>query len=259
MKNFVITQKYFLFLLVFMNVLVKFSLASEVEAIFLKGNELYKQGDYLAAISEYEKIATLGFESWEVYYNLGNAYYKDGQLARAILNFERAKKLNPKNEDINFNLEFANLSVVDRIPQLPTLFIFSWISQVANVFNLQTLGIITLSLYLLLGTMIPLRILLKAKSFKKLGAGILIATCILLTFFSSIFIIRIYEAENKIEAIVLVDKVDVKSAPGEAGTDVFTLHLGVKVQLQDQSLNWVKIRLSDGKVGWMKQDQVEKI
>ena len=57
----------------------------------------------------------------------------------------------------------------------------------------------------------------------------------------------------------MTDKVDVKSAPNEAGTDVFTLHEGVKVRIDDQSLEWVKIRLADGKVGWLKSTHIVKI
>ncbi|MFQ5771911.1 MAG: tetratricopeptide repeat protein [bacterium] len=235
------------------------SFASEIEALFIKANEYYQNGDYKAAIAEYSKIHDLGYESWEVYYNLGNAYYKDRQIARAILNFERAKKLNPKNEDIQFNLELANLTVADRIPQLPALFIFTWLSNIAQLFSMQMLGAITLAVYLSMTVIIFIRIFFKSNRFKRASFVAIIFATILLLFFSGIFFYRVYENETKIEAIVLVDKVDVKSAPDEAGTELFALHAGVKVQIKDRSNNWIKIRLNDGKVGWLKDDIIEKI
>lgn len=50
-----------------------------------------------------------------------------------------------------------------------------------------------------------------------------------------------------------------KSSPDEKGTDVFVLHRGVKVEITDELSDWVKIRLADGKVGWMKKEMMEVI
>lgn len=108
---------------------LSFSYAGEADAFFVKGNEYYKNEDYGAAIEEYQKIIDAGYESWEVYYNLGNAYFKERQLGRAILNFERAKKLSPKNEDLKYNLELVNLSIADRIQEIPRF--FCWLGLAA--------------------------------------------------------------------------------------------------------------------------------
>ncbi len=234
-------------------------LASEMEKLFVKGNEYYQNGDYKTAIAEYRNIKELGYESWEVYYNLGNAYYKDQQIAKAILNYERAIKLDPKNEDVNFNLDLANLSVIDQISELPLFFIFKWISNIARIFSMNMLGIVVLSIYLLLITLLIIRFFIKSNRVQGISIATIIITSIVFLFFSGIFLMRIYTNETKVEAIILVDKVDVKSAPGDAGTDVFTLHTGIKVQIQDSSNEWVKIKLADGKVGWLRDDNIESI
>jgi tetratricopeptide (TPR) repeat protein len=233
--------------------------ASEVESLFMKANEYYQSGNYSAAIAEYQKIRDLGYESWELYFNLGNAYYKDRQIARAILNYERAKKLDPKNEDINFNLELANLSVVDLIPRLPQFILFEWISNLAAILDLTLLGIISVTLYVLFIGFLSLMLFVKTSAFVRVCQGLVIITGVLWIIFSGLFSIRVYENESTIDAIVLSDKVDVKSAPIEAGTAVFSLHQGVKVQIKEQSGDWVKIRLADGKIGWMKQTNLEQI
>ncbi len=238
---------------------VGFSFADEIDSFFLKGNEYYQQGNYKAAIDAYLKILNNGYESWEVYYNLGNAYYKDQQIGLAILNFERAKRLNPENEDINFNLELANLSVVDRIPEMPQFFLFALVSKLVHLFSLNALGFITIGIYLIWTALTLFYIFLKTGRVRRILILSIGITTILLIFFAGIFSIRIYENETRIEGIVVVDKVDVKSAPGEAGTEVFTLHQGVKVQIKDRSGEWAKIRLSDGKVGWLNQAVIEEI
>ena len=46
------------------------------------------------------------------------------------------------------------------------------------------------------------------------------------------------------------------SAPNENSTDVFVLHEGVKVTLQEQRGEWALITLPDGKSGWMKRENL---
>lgn len=233
-------------------------LANEVEAFFVNGNKYYQDGNYKAAIREFEKILNSGYESWEVYYNLGNAYFKDGQTAKAILNFERAKRLNPKDEDINYNIELANLAIVDRIQELPQFFLFKWLSSMTYLINLKVLGGITVSLFLLLIILTVFRIYLKSPQLKRTAFVSLIVASITLTVFTGLFVMRIFENETKVEAIVIKDRVDVKSAPGGL-TEVFILHEGVKVQIKDHSKDWVKIRLADGKIGWLETKVLEQI
>lgn len=233
--------------------------ADESETLYIRANEHYQKSDYNAAIAEYQKILNLGYESWEVYYNLGNSYYKNDDIAHAIINYERARKLDPKNEDINFNLELANLSVVDRIPQLPKFLLYAWISRLASLISLQGLGIFAASFYVLFAAVVILRMLLRSGQSARLANVITIVVAAGLVVFSGLFLIRVYENESIVEAIVVTDKVDVASAPAGAGTDLFTLHEGVKLQIQDRSGSWLKIRLADGKIGWLPDDTIERI
>jgi hypothetical protein len=233
--------------------------AKEIEAFYIKGNEHYKSGDYQAAIAEFSKITELGFESWEVYYNLGNAFYKNGQTAQAILNYERAKRLNPDYDDIQFNLELANLSVVDRIPLLPKFILFRWIESAAGLMSLQLLAVLMFACYGLLIALIILRLFSRSGGLRRIGFGMIMISCVMVTLFSSLFLRRVYVSETQVEAIVMAEKIDVMSAPGDFGTEVFTLHSGIKVQVQDHSGEWVKIRLSDGKLGWLRSEIIQTI
>ncbi|HEX9655033.1 MAG TPA: tetratricopeptide repeat protein [bacterium] len=239
--------------------LAEVAAAAEIEALYIRANEYYQNGDYAGAIPEYQRILALGYESWEVYYNLGNAYYKDGDVARAILNYERAKKLDPKNDDVNFNLELANLSVVDRIPQLPQFALFGWITSLSALMSLKWLGIFTCLAYVLFVAVIGSRILFRSTAGTGVMKALAIGLCGSLIVLSGLLLLRIYENESVSEAIVVAERVDVTSAPAESGTELFMLHQGVKVQLMDRSGQWLKIRLADGKVGWLGADNIERI
>ena len=52
-------------------------------------------------------------------------------------------------------------------------------------------------------------------------------------------------------AILFAPSAPVKSAPDAQSTDLFVLHEGVKFDLLDAVGEWRKIRIADGKVGWL--------
>ncbi|MDR1698546.1 MAG: SH3 domain-containing protein, partial [Prevotellaceae bacterium] len=60
-------------------------------------------------------------------------------------------------------------------------------------------------------------------------------------------------------AIIMAQSISVKSSPDAAGTDLFILHEGTKVQIQTSLGDWVEIRLADGKIGWLPVEVMERI
>jgi len=60
-----------------------------------------------------------------------------------------------------------------------------------------------------------------------------------------------YHKKNQ-PAIVFSEKAQIKNAPTFNSEDVFTLHEGTKVMVLDEVDDWYKIKLSDGKIGWVR-------
>jgi SH3-like domain-containing protein len=73
------------------------------------------------------------------------------------------------------------------------------------------------------------------------------------------FVIRINEKNTLRYAIVLVNKIDVLGSPDDQGTELFSLHEGVKFKVEELRGDWSKIRLADGKIGWVKRSVFEII
>ena len=92
-------------------------------------NDLYVKGNFAEAAKQYEKILSTEGVAPELYYNLGNSYFKSNELGMSILNYERALRLAPGFDDARFNLEMAQLKVVDNILQTPTFFLGRWITN----------------------------------------------------------------------------------------------------------------------------------
>ena len=252
-------MKRFFIGIIFLVIVVTLLFADHNLHLFEQANELYEQDQYSEAIQKYEAIINTGYESWELYYNLGNAYYKNKQLGKAILNYERALRLEPENEDIKFNLELANLSVVDKINIPPEFFLFKIFFDFKNYFNLNTLSIIIITFYIIIITFIIFRILIRKKTVRRLSFIVIIFALIILIMFTTILGLRVHEYKNVKYGIILVNKVDVMSSPDENSTEVFSIHKGLKAQVQKKLNNWLQIRLSDGKVGWVKHNVLEII
>jgi tetratricopeptide (TPR) repeat protein len=224
--------------------------------LYKTASQLYKAGQFDQAAADYEKIIGQGYKTAEVYYNLGNCYYKLNTLNKAIVNYERALKLAPQDEDIQHNLAVANTKVVDKIIPVPTLAILNaWDGFVSikssNGWALLAVGFIWLSLlffaiYLFVG--------IRRVSFA-LGSLFLIASLV----FIGLAVKQSSKEQQADTAILMVSNSFVKSAPDANGNDQFMLHEGVKFQILDRVGEWSKIRLADGKVGWIERSSYEKI
>jgi SH3-like domain-containing protein len=60
-----------------------------------------------------------------------------------------------------------------------------------------------------------------------------------------------------VEAIIFSKEIDINNAPTENSENIFTLHEGTKVLVLDSVDNWRKIRIADGKTGWIIADKMK--
>ena len=60
-------------------------------------------------------------------------------------------------------------------------------------------------------------------------------------------------------AIIFATKAEIKNAPTNSSEEIFELHEGTKVIILDELDNWKKIKIADGKTGWVYQDKLKEI
>ena len=75
----------------------------------------------------------------------------------------------------------------------------------------------------------------------------------------TVFVAKTADAARDDEAVLVTPLATVKNSPDPKSSDAFVLHGGVKVQITDTFTDWLKIRLADGKVGWLEKSAVEII
>lgn len=222
-------------------------------------NDLYAKGDYSNAAKQYEKILSKDGVAPELYFNLGNAYYKSNEIGRSILNYERALRLSPSFDDARFNLELAQLKVVDNIVPSANFFIGRWIQNLIKLLSSNQWILVSLGgfIFCLISTFLfifgPTRITRKISFYFSV---LLLAV----SFFTLVFSgVRKGQMYSHHDAIVMSGVISVKSSPDKSGTDLFQLHEGAKVTIKSTLGSWTEIKLANGGIGWVEQVNIEKI
>lgn len=244
-------KKYFSYILLICVLSSSVSFGDQISNVMQKANELYKNNQYQLAIDEYNKLVKQGYEGTSLYYNLGNAHYRLGKVGFAILYYEKALKFSPSDEDVKHNLALAKLNLVDKVDELPPFFIFNiWEGLLAS-FSVSGWTIIIYIIFILLLLAVIAYFFSRSVTQQRISFFTGIGILVLLFLSISLLAVKMNKEFNIKNGIIVETSVIVKSAPDNSSKDEFSIHEGLKVRLEDKVDDWVKISLSDGKVGWI--------
>ncbi len=249
-------KKVFLFLFLSWSVA---QLLASPDSLFLSANTLYQDGKYEEALKTYGEILNLGAESADLYYNMGNAAFRSNNIGYAVLYYEKALKVDPGHEDARNNLEYISAYRVDTFDPVPELFIRSWARALVNGLPEKTWSILAILLFVTVLLNLLVYIFSNRMGLKKAGffaalTGILLFT---VTFTSAIS--RHRKMVHPEAGVIVTPSVIVRSSPSETGTELFVLHEGTKVKVNEEVGGWQNIRIVDGREGWIESDDFESI
>ena len=232
--------------------------AQSSEEIFESANQAYNDGKYQDAIGLYESILEQNLHSAEVYFNLANAYYKTNQVAPSIYYYEKALLLDPNDKEIQRNLSFAENMTIDSIEEIPEVGISRLINSVTTIWSYEGWAINAVSLM----TIFVMLFLFYYFSVSTTRKRIFFLTSFIalgLSLLSLSIAFREYDfASRDNPAIVFAQESEVRSDPNLRSETVFNLHEGTKVQvLESFNDDWTKIRLKDGKTGWIPTEDIK--
>ena len=236
--------------------------STKIDAIptLAEADSAYIQGDYLTAISIYEWIVENQGVNATLYMNLGNCWLKRDEVAKAILCYERAYLIDPSDPDVRFNLELARTKTVDKVNPVNQLFIVVWFKKLLAVLDVNGWAVLTVILFAVTILLAGVLLFSKKSGIRKISFSFSVFF-LLLSILSFIFATtQMGNIRNRDTAIIMSPSVTVKSTPTSAGTDLFIIHEGRKVQILDSSMKeWVEIRLEDGNTGWIPVNVMEII
>lgn len=233
--------------------------AQDLDSLFVQANKSYQQEDYLNALEMYMEIENQNVVSGELFYNMANVYYKTNKVAHAIYYYNKALSIEPNNKDILFNLEFAKRMTLDNIEELPKSVSQKFREFVVLKFTYNTWAIISVSFAFLFALLFLLYHFSYSTGLKRIyfiTSGI----TIILVSLSLLFSYQNYRYVTSTRmAIIFVQQSQVKSAPTKSSEVNFELHEGTKVFVLESLDNWVKIKIADGKMGWIEEEDMKEL
>jgi tetratricopeptide (TPR) repeat protein len=248
-----------LILLLVISLISFFSSLSTHAATKAEADSAYAQGHYQQAAKLYEELLKKGV-SVDLYYNLGNAYYRMDEMPRAVLNYERALMLSPGDRDVRFNLQMARSKTIDKITPESEMFFVTWYHSLVNFSSVDgwaRLALITLALAIVLALVYLFASPIWLRKMGFFGAFALLLVFIVANIFAYAQKQSFVERSG---AIIMAPAATVKSTPAKQGTDLFILHEGTRVDITDGTMReWKRIRVADGKEGWIETSQIEVI
>ncbi len=250
-------MKQTLYILIFL--LSSLTIAQNSE-LFANANTFYNDGKYQEAIQSYEQILDSGVHSSDLYFNLANAYYKLNRVAPSIYYYEKAQQLAPNDKDIENNLSFAKNMTIDDIEGVPEIGLSKMVKNVINMFSFDSWAKFAVALVFLF-VILALGYYFSYSTTKKRLAFLGGSAALLFVFVMMFFAFQKYKYEqNNNPAIVFAQESEVKTEPNLRSEVTFNLHEGTKVQiLENYDDNWTKIKLADGKTGWIPNADIKAL
>lgn len=217
----------------------------------IQADSAYARADYETAVKLYGELAEQNLTT-DVCYNLGCAYYRIDDMAHSVLWFERALKLNPSDKDVLFNLEMARAKTIDKIIPQHEFILFTYFRIMTNWFSLRTWTIVGLVCFVFMLASLLFFWASGSLSVRKLTFSSAVVL-LLVTILSNVCAMQQRNfKQSHTSGIITTPAVTVKSTPADNGNDLFVLHEGSKVEIQDSSLkDWCEVSIADGKVGWI--------
>ncbi|MGA1871614.1 MAG: tetratricopeptide repeat protein [bacterium] len=215
---------------------------------FLKASHYYKNKEYEKAATLYKDlIFTRGIKNGGLYYNLGNCYVRMGEIGYALLYYRIAERYMPRDEDLKYNINYVIDQRKDKIEIKDKGMLLSPLFFWYHYFNLKELGYIFISINCVLG-IICIVMLYKKNDF--IHWLRLVTLFFVLLFFIS-FSVKAYSQYYIKKGVVVSPEINVRSGKGSHNSVLFKLHKAAECRILNKEDEWIKIKLSDNKLGWV--------
>lgn len=224
------------------------------DSLYTRAVLLYEEGKYELALESWQNIVDSGYEAADLYYNMGNAAFRSNSTGYAALYYEKALKLDPSLRDADNNLEFLSRYISDSFEEVPEFFIRTWTSKAVRALPERVWSIMALAGFLFTLSFLLLYIFTRRHTLKKTSFFASLIGLIFTIFTLSSALSSYHEIIHPESGIILSPSVIVKSTPSETGTELFILHEGTKVKVNEEVTGWHNIKIIDGREGWIKTD-----
>lgn len=212
----------------------------------------YEAGDYPAASGLYQRALRSTTPTSTLWFNLGNAQWRSQNPGEAIHAWRSAELLSPRDVDIQTNLELARSQRTDKLPAddnpsdwYTFFFWYHTLSVSEHVWLTLTLN--------LLAWLSLTRWWWKGRGDLPLHVPLLFVAWLLA---AGVTFARYQEVNHRPDVVVLHPEVTARSGTDVGGMALFYLHEGAEVTAEEIRKDWIRVRLPDGRRGWVQAELV---
>jgi len=236
---------------------------SERAALFLKAVERARTArtkeELKGAIDLYAEASNAlppGTRNGHIEYNRGNASFRYGDLGGAILHWRRAEQLLPGDPQVAHNLGYGRSRSQDKFEAKAAgevaALVFFW-----HGWPLPTRYWIALASFTAFWALLALRLFV---SRRLVGAAALLCLAAAIACGASAAVTTYRETACP-PAVILATETVVRQGDSEAYEPVFTepVHAGTEVRIVEERSGWVRVEFPDGKDGWVRREDVERV
>lgn len=228
--------------------------ADETSRLFLDGVAHYHNKDFQTAIEDFSKIVRKGIVNGKLFYNLGNAYLKNNDIGHAVFWYKRALKLIPNDPDLKFNYTVAlsrvkDISPENKHPIFKAIFFWKYLLSRSEI---QWLAVFLNSIFWIVLTF---QLIFRRNKLIWVRNVILLPTVALFLTAS----VNYYTDTYNKQAVIIPPEISVRSGLSDDATELFVLHAGSQVNINEEKEGFVKIRFSNDKIGWIKKTDAKVI
>jgi len=215
------------------------------------------EANYRKAIDAYQRLVDSGIRNGKLYYNLANARFRLNDVSRAVVNYKRALRLMPGDEQVRTNLAYARSRVQDKIEtsgrKALAESLFFWHFDT----SLKSRATAAIALYVIVWGLLIARTLLGVRHLR----WPVLAAAVLTVALGASCAVGLSDRGRHREGVIVAEQVTVRKGGGISSEPQFDkpLHAGVEFTLEEVRGDWYRIRLNDGKEGWIPDSSAELI
>ena len=232
-----------------------FVFSQDVGSLFVKGNNYYNDKDFSNSVKYYENILNQDIYHQDLYFNLGNAYFNLENYGNARWAYEMALDLSPRDEDIIYNLNITK-SKIPNLIEPPESLIIDSVNMILDNFTYRNFVFLT-SILILLSSILFIIYKIRPSQINKRIYYLLL----FLSFVSLVLSVdRFIWMKNNKFGIIVSENTAAYSAPYvNENIKIFTLFSGNKVQVSQNTKEWIEISVIDGRKGWIRIEDVRTL
>ena len=232
-----------------------FVFSQDIDSLFVKGNNYYNDKDFSNSVKYYENILNQDIYHQDLYFNLGNAYFNLENYGNARWAYEMALDLSPRDKDIIYNLNIAK-SKIPNLIEPPESLIIDSLNMILDNFTYRNFVFLTSILILLSSTLFIVYKIRPSQINKRIYYLLLFLSFVSLVLSVDRFI---WMKNNKF-GIIVSENTAAYSAPYvNENIKIFTLFSGNKVQVSQNTKEWIEISVIDGRKGWIRIEDVRTL